>query len=222
MREHLLMSKSITNICSESLLFCMKVTWIPGTGMWANSYLYGDILVDAGVLPMQVEPFRERIRTIVLPHCHFDHTARLREITHMCRAKVAIHNGDTRGLADDLQSLALNFGSRSPGIVPDTVLDDGDSLGDLTVLHTPGHTPGSICLFSDADQVLLSGDTVFTDGAFGRYDFVGGSREQLSRSLDRLSLLDVEGLYPGHGEPVDTGGSRHVEAARQLMRSGYG
>lgn len=216
------MSKSITNICFKSLLFCMKVTWIAGAGMWANSYLYGDILVDAGVLPMQVGPFREQVKTIVLTHCHFDHIAQLGGIAHMCRAKVAIHRADAPGLTDDFRSLSMNFGGRSPNVVPDIVLNDGDLVGDLTVIHTPGHTPGSVSLFSERDHVLISGDTVFTDGAFGRYDFIGGSREDLSRSLDRLAALDVEGLYPGHGEPVDAGGSRHIAAARHLMRSGYG
>ena len=200
----------------------MKVTWIPGSGMWANSYLYGEILVDAGVMPMQVEPYKQKIRTIVLTHCHFDHIARIGAIAHMCRAKVAIHRDDASGLTDDLHSLSMNFGSRSPCIVPDVLLGNGDTEGGLTVIHTPGHTPGSISLFSERDHVLISGDTVFTDGAFGRYDFIGGNREALARSLDRLAILDVEGLYPGHGEPVDTGGSRHIAAARHLMESEYG
>ena len=200
----------------------MKVTWIPGTGMWANSYVYDDILVDAGIMPMQVEPYKGRIKIIVLTHCHFDHIGQLAGIAHMCRAKVAIHKNDARGLADDLRSLSMNFGSRSPGIVPDIMLGNGETIGDLTVIHTPGHTPGSISLFSGNERALFSGDTVFTDGAFGRYDFPGGSREDLARSLDLLARLDVEGLYPGHGQPVDTGGNGHIEAARQLMRSGYG
>ncbi len=102
------------------------------------------------------------------------------------------------------------------------VLGEGDIIGELTVLHTPGHTPGSICLFSEREGVLISGDTVFSDGCFGRYDFPGGSRMELSRSLDRLSLLEVAGLYPGHGEPVEQGGSRHITAAQELMKSGYG
>ncbi|OPY37515.1 MAG: hydroxyacylglutathione hydrolase [Methanoregula sp. PtaU1.Bin051] len=200
----------------------MKVTWIAGAGFWANSYLYGDILVDAGVMPMQVVPYKETIETIVLTHCHFDHTARLREIAHMCGAKVAIHKADARGLVDDLYSLSMNFGARPPAIVPDILLNDGDSIGNLNVLHTPGHTSGSICLLSKQDRILFSGDTVFADGAFGRYDFPGSSREDLAKSLDRLSLLDIEGLYPGHGEPVEAGGGRHIRAAQQLMRSGYG
>ena len=200
----------------------MQVRWIPEQSAFANAYIYGTILVDAGVLPMAINPYKDQINTIVLTHCHFDHTARVKEISHMCKAKVAIHKYDARGLVDDIQSLSMHFGARSPGIAPDIVLGDGDFIGDLKVLHTPGHTPGSICLYSERDLVLFSGDTVFSDGCFGRYDFPGGSRTELARSLDRLSLLDVEGLYPGHGEPVEQGGSRHIIAAQELIKSGYG
>jgi glyoxylase-like metal-dependent hydrolase (beta-lactamase superfamily II) len=200
----------------------MRVRWIPEQSGYANSYIFGTILVDAGVVPMTVRPYKDEIDTIVLTHCHFDHTAHVKEIAHMCRAKVAIHKNDARGLVDDLQSLSMHFGARSPGIVPDIVLGEGDIIGELTVLHTPGHTPGSICLFSEREEVLISGDTVFSDGCFGRYDFPGGSRLELSRSLDRLSPLKVAGLYPGHGEPVEQGGSRHIAAAQELMKSGYG
>jgi len=200
----------------------MQVRWIPEQSGYANSYIFGTILVDAGVMPMAIRPYKDEIDTIVLTHCHFDHTARVKEIAHMCKAKVAIHKNDARGLVDDTWSLSMHFGARSPGIIPDIVLGEGDIIGELKVLHTPGHTPGSICLFSERDLVLISGDTVFTDGCFGRYDFPGGSRNELARSLDRLSLLDVEGLYPGHGEPVEHGGSRHIAAARGLMKSGYG
>jgi glyoxylase-like metal-dependent hydrolase (beta-lactamase superfamily II) len=181
----------------------MQVRWIPEQSGFANAYIYGTTLIDAGVPPMGIKPFKDQINTIVLTHCHFDHTARVKEIAHMCKAKVAIHKNDARGLVDDLQSLSMHFGARSPGIVPDIILGEGDIIGELVVLHTPGHTPGSICLWSERDRVLLSGDTVFSDGCFGRYDFPGGSRIELARSLDRLALLDVDGLYPGHGKPVE-------------------
>jgi len=200
----------------------MQVRWIPEQSAFANSYVYGTILVDAGVLPMAVKPFKDQINTIVLTHCHFDHTARVKEIAHMCNAKVAIHKNDARGLLEDTWSLSMHFGARSPGIAPDVVLNEGDFVGDLQVLHTPGHTPGSICLLAERELLLFSGDTVFSDGCFGRYDFPGGSRIDLARSLDRLALLDVEGLYPGHGEPVEQGGSRHIIAAQELIKSGYG
>ncbi|MGA2698063.1 MAG: MBL fold metallo-hydrolase [Methanoregula sp.] len=200
----------------------MKVRWIPEQGALANSYIFGTVLVDAGVFPMAIQPYKDEIDTIVLSHCHFDHTAHVKEIAHMCRAKIAIHRDDAGGLIDDGKSLSMQFGARSPGIVPDIVLSDGDTIGGLTVIHTPGHTPGCICLFSAPDKVLISGDTVFTDGAFGRYDFPGGSRQALAKSLEQLVPLDVEGLYPGHGEPVDSGGKRHIAAANQLMKGGYG
>ncbi len=200
----------------------MRVRWIPEQSGLSNSYIFGTVLVDAGAVPMAVKPYKDEIDTIVLTHCHFDHTAYVKEIAHMCKAKVAIHTIDARGLVDDAWSLSMHFGARSPGIVPDIILGEGDIIGELTVLHTPGHTPGSICLFSEREGVLISGDTVFSDGCFGRYDFPGGSRMELTRSLDRLSLLEVAGLYPGHGEPVEQGGSRHITAAQELMKSGYG
>lgn len=200
----------------------MQVEWLCSGGNWANSYIAGNILVDAGVMPMAVAPYKEKIETIVLTHCHFDHIARVKEIAHMCKAKVAIHKVDAIGLVDDVHSLAMNFGARSPGILPDFTLAEGDTIGDFVVIHTPGHTPGSICLYSEKDQVLITGDTVFADGYFGRYDFPGGSRTELARSLERLSMLDVEGIFAGHGEPTEENGSRSIAAALGLMKSGYG
>ena len=140
----------------------------------------------------------------------------------MCKAKVAIHKNDARGLVDDAQSLSMNFGARSPGIAPDIILDEGDTIGELTVIHTPGHTPGSICLFSERDHILISGDTVFSDGCFGRYDFPGEAGWNLPSHSIGSRFLTIEGLYPGHGEPVAQGGSRHIAAALGLMKSGYG
>ena len=200
----------------------MPVQWISEGDLYANSYIYGSVLVDAGVTPMAVKPYRDTIDTIVLTHCHFDHTAHIKEIAHMCKAKVAIHRADATGLLDEMRCLSMHFGARAPSIVPDIMLAEGDTIGTLRVLHTPGHTPGSICLYAEEDRVLISGDTVFTDGGFGRYDFLGGSRQDLTRSLDRLTGLDVEGLFPGHGMPVDSGGRLHIAAAQQLMKSGYG
>ncbi|WML67334.1 MAG: MBL fold metallo-hydrolase [Methanoregula sp. SKADARSKE-2] len=200
----------------------MQVRWIPGEGPYANSYIVGTILVDAGITPMAAAPFKGSIDTIVLTHCHYDHIARVKEIAHMCKAKVAIHTNDAVGLLDDTKSLAMHFGARSPGSVPDIKLTDGDTIGDLLVIHTPGHTPGCICLYSEKDRILISGDTVFADGYFGRYDFPHGSRTDLARSLDRLAPLDIEELYAGHGEPAVEGGGRCITAARQLMQSGYG
>ncbi|MGC9435638.1 MAG: MBL fold metallo-hydrolase [Methanomicrobiales archaeon] len=194
----------------------MPVRWIPGSESCANSYVAGDILVDAGVTPMAVAEFRDRVEWVVLTHCHFDHTAHLAEIARMCDAQVAIHERDAPGLSDDRGSLAMIFGGRSPEIVPDRLLTDGDRIGAFEVLATPGHTPGSICLLHREEPVLISGDTVFTDGGFGRTDFPGGDSAALRASLARLADLRVEELYPGHGMPVTEGGSRHIRAARAV------
>lgn len=200
----------------------MPVTWIEGRGYLGNSYIVGDILVDAGVLPSDIAPFRDAITTVVLTHCHFDHTAHLKEIARLCEATILIHPADAPGLTEELLSLSHHFGGSPPETAPGSFINEGDRIGPLLVLHTPGHTPGSICLYLEEEKSLISGDTVFTDGAFGRYDFPGGDRAALQQSIERLARLPVEGLYPGHGLPALQDGHRHIAAARELLVRGYG
>lgn len=197
----------------------MPVRWIASGTTYANSFVYGNILVDAGVLPMAVEPHAGTIETIVITHAHYDHIAHIREIARLCGdPAICIHEADAPGLTDDSRCLAMVFGARAPGITADALLHDGDRIGSLRVIHTPGHTPGGICLYEPEGKLLFSGDTVFTGGSFGRYDFPGGDRTALAASLERLATLEVEGLYPGHGEPVALGGGRHIAAAREAIR----
>jgi glyoxylase-like metal-dependent hydrolase (beta-lactamase superfamily II) len=200
----------------------MPVRWIPGESYLGNSYLIGGVLVDAGVLPISLQDSFDQIEEIVLTHCHFDHIAYLKEIAGVTGARVSIHRLDAKGLSSETASLAMHFGARSPGLVPDRELEEGSRVGDLVVLHTPGHTPGSICLYREKDQALISGDTVFTDGGFGRFDFPGGSRDALLASLRRLADLEVEELYPGHGLPTLHGGNAHIAGALELLNLSYG
>lgn len=200
----------------------MPVRWIPGEMYLGNSYLVGGVLVDAGVLPTSLQDSFDQIEEIVLTHCHFDHIAYVREIARVTGADVSIHRLDAPGLSSETASLAMNFGARSPGIIPDRILEDGGRVGDLVVLHTPGHTPGSICLYHEKERALISGDTVFTDGGFGRFDFPGGSRGALLSSLRRLADLDVEGLYPGHGSPAFHGGHAQIAGALEFLSQSYG
>ncbi len=200
----------------------MPVEWIPGTGYFSNSYIYGSVLVDAGAAPDMIEPYRDDIRTIVLTHCHYDHIAHLKEIRDMCGGpEICIHELDAPGLTDQSMNLSMMFGERDLGIRADVHLSDGDEIGGLKVIHTPGHTPGGISLYNGDEMVLFTGDTVFSDGGFGRFDFPGGSLEQLRDSIGKLSLLDVEGLYPGHGNPVFSGGKRHIMASLQVLKMSY-
>jgi len=191
----------------------MPVTWIPGEGFYANAYICGNVLVDAGALPMAVAEYKEQIEFIVLTHTHFDHIKYLKELSAMCGAEVCVHRQDAAGLVDDRQSLALQFGERSPMVVPDRVLNDGDEVGGLRVIHTPGHTAGSICLYDPTEKVLFSGDTVFSDGNVGRCDSPGGDCRAISESVRRLSELEVRAIYPGHGMPCDEGGDAVIAAA---------
>ncbi len=195
-----------------------KVRLLPGDGFYANAYLAGPVLFDAGVTPVSIEPYRTGITHIIITHAHFDHIVYLAHLVQYTGAQVCIHAQDAEGLISDRESLAMNFGGHAPKIQADRIIHDGDTIEGWTVLHTPGHTKGSICLYDPESQALISGDTVFSDGAFGRYDFAGGSREALTESLERLSSIPVEGLYPGHGLPVISGGSRHISAALQMIR----
>ena len=200
----------------------MTVKLVPGQGMYANAYVAREtVLVDAGVTPMAIEAHRETITHIILTHCHYDHIAYLPVLIKMTGAKVCIHEADEKGLLNDNTSLSLHFGAHAPGIIPDIILHDGDTIEGLNVIHTPGHTSGSICLYDSETSDLISGDTVFTDGGYGRYDFPGGSRTTLINSLNKLATLKVSGLYPGHGIPVRENGERHIRAASVLILSDY-
>lgn len=123
---------------------------------------------------------------IILTHTHFDHVFEVEKIKLVCGAKTLAHfleNFKVDEFVEDRYKIKL-----------------GDLK--LEVLHTPGHTPGSICLYEEKTKSLFSGDTVFSSGSFGRTDLPGGSLKEIIKSLEKLSRIDVEMLYPGHGDPT--------------------
>lgn len=108
--------------------------------------------------------------------------------------KVAPHYGEALGVSD---------------FEPDILLKEGDlKIGNLTfqVIQTPGHSPGSICLYWPGKKVLFTGDVIFNQG-IGRTDLPGGSGQVLKESIKRISRLDVEYLLPGHGDIVSGRGA---------------
>ncbi len=149
-----------------------------------------------------------RIAWILLTHGHFDHTGAAAYIRDKLGAKVYIHGSDVEMLSDPVKS--LSFFTPERAFAPceaDATVNDGDSLalGRLTfdVLHTPGHTRGSVCyLMTDPDgggKYMFSGDTLFMD-SIGRSDTYSGSSDTLMKSLERLSALtDDYKVLPGHG-----------------------
>lgn len=186
-----------------------SIIWLSGTGWRANSYIAGNILVDAAVSVDAVQPYRDQIDTIVLTHGHYDHMVNLVRLAEFCNAKVMIGEYDLPFLSDAKLSLSIQFGEQPPKC-PAEILKDGDRVGDFTVYHTPGHTQGSICLFREADGALIAGDTIFPNGSFGRYDLPTGNHAQLISSINRIADMPVESLWPGHEMPVVTDAKRHV------------
>lgn len=90
---------------------------------------------------------------------------------------------------------------------------------DFKVIHTPGHTIGSICLYEEDKRIIFTGDTVFTNGSFGRTDFPTGDSSQLVSSLELLSNLNVKILLPGHMDPVLSEGEKHIKSAFKIASS---
>jgi hydroxyacylglutathione hydrolase len=152
-----------------------------------------------------------KIKTILLTHGHADHIAALYDIKSFTGAQVAIHRSDNNFLYGPREySMMWGISYRTPD-QPDRLLDEGDfiEIGDLhfEVIHTPGHTPGSICLH--IDDKVFTGDTLMFRG-IGMTVLPGSNRRQLVDSIhSRLMVLpDETRLYPGHGRQTTVGAER--------------
>lgn len=157
---------------------------------------------------------------IILTHTHFDHALATSDLKRVTSADILIHEKEyeffkTSGFQQTL------FGVTFPVFEADKLLKEKDfiNLGELKleVIHTPGHTPGSICLYDEIKEVIFTGDTVFPNGGFGRVDFPGGSAYDLLNSLKRLSEIEAKLMYPGHDEPVDNA-SEHLKLAYRMAK----
>jgi len=195
----------------------MKIVKIPGIGISCNNYLLksggpdGDFaLIDSGcdaknllhsLNALGVPP--DKVRIVINTHCHFDHVS--------CNdlfgnAKIMMHSEDAiHVLGRHRTHVLVPVFPKSFTDRVDRMLSDGDSINvggdELQVIHTPGHTKGSICLLHPGSGTLFSGDTVFAHGAIGRCDLPGGDLRTIKQSIERLRRdFDFDAIHPGHGE----------------------
>lgn len=190
-----------------------NILLLNGAGMDSNVYCVdNELLVDAGTGSFVEETFEQmdrfdvdknNIKKIVLTHEHFDHTGAAKEFKEKLGAKILAHE---EAEINDETSISQAFdGDFEPPQV-DERLEEGDLVEttnySFKVLHTPGHSPGSIVLWDEDQEVLISGDLLFTDG-FGRTDIPGGDEETIKDSLRRVKEFDgISVLLPGHGTPA--------------------
>lgn len=192
------------------------VNLIVGEGLCSNIYVVGKeqvVVVDTGVGnyanpvwpqldKLGIKP--EKVAGVILTHAHHDHASGVFIILKKVEPKVYIHRLDTKYIASHLGSNLIK-------------VEDGDTIvtpkWPLHVIWTPGHTAGGICLYTKNDRILFSGDTIFPDGYYGRYDGESGSLKAIIESLKRLIKLEVDIMLPGHGMPVLEGAGNHIRMA---------
>jgi glyoxylase-like metal-dependent hydrolase (beta-lactamase superfamily II) len=177
-----------------------QISW----GFDSNVFVIDDsetVLIDAGTgtngaLTRFIASFD--IDLVINTHCHIDHVG-----GNPQDVPIAIGENDADDLAEGTEKTIYSVLLPSfEGCTVAKRLKEGDTVETenykLKVLHTPGHTEGSICLYEETKKILFSGDTLFIDG-IGRTDLPSGDPSELKRSLERLAALDIEKVYPGHG-----------------------
>lgn len=166
------------------------------------------LIVDTGLDGRDLMQFLDHHQlepvAVALTHGHVDHIVGLDALRRdYPQIKVYVHKLDASMLTDPEVNLSALTGRPFATQPADVLLEEGDVVEEagitLKVLHTPGHTPGGICLYAEQEGILFAGDTLFADGV-GRTDFPGGDAAQLIESIRTklLGLPDETVVYPGH------------------------
>ncbi len=180
---------------------CSGIRLIAGEGLCSNVYILEDgkevLLIDSGdgaSLPaLDEELITKKIAKVLLTHGHADHINGMNYIS----ADAFLHEADLK-ILPQLNKYFPEF--KIPGNI-EKLGSDAIAFGKfrLEIIHTPGHTPGSVCFFEESTKTLFSGDTKFAAGDRGRTDLFGGDEEQITASLEMLGKMKYARLCPGHG-----------------------
>ncbi|MCH7786071.1 MAG: MBL fold metallo-hydrolase [Chloroflexi bacterium] len=207
---------------------------VPGI-RWSRIYLIeGDTLalVDTGLPWSAQRVFNyiesigrkpEELDTILMTHSHPDHTGGALKIIERTGAEIIAHADDTRRHSDETSLSYMGMGSSLRAPLPflrrtpvSRLVSDGQvlpMLGGIRVIHTPGHTPGSVCYLLENRGLLFSGDTAFSNGerVSRSVPFPGYNKPDYLKSLERLASLEFDTLCGGHGVPLVGGASDRLK-----------
>jgi glyoxylase-like metal-dependent hydrolase (beta-lactamase superfamily II) len=188
----------------------MKISPIIVGRLDTNCFVVSDeetgeaLIIDPGDEPEKICSYVDanslKPKFIIFTHAHYDHVCAARELRERYNAGLVMHESEEKTYALT-KKLCISWGYDEEDFPqPDLLVNEGDEIriGDVsfTVIHTPGHTPGGICLHGDG--VLFTGDTLFR-GSAGRTDLPGGNRDQLTASLKKLMQLPLSTrVYCGH------------------------
>jgi glyoxylase-like metal-dependent hydrolase (beta-lactamase superfamily II) len=201
------------------------IVWIEGVNLCSNIYAIGEndiTIVDTGsgdrgdLISHSLRKIGLNIGNVskvILTHSHFDHVGGLIEILNYTSPTIFIHPSELEFLEVPKQ-VNIHELSENQTIHTETM--------DLKVLHTPGHTCGSVCLYDETNALLFTGDTVFPGGSFGRTDLPTGDENMLIKSLKKLSELKVEIMLPGHDKPVCKKAYLHIKSSFQQAKAFFG
>jgi glyoxylase-like metal-dependent hydrolase (beta-lactamase superfamily II) len=177
----------------------------------ATECLVIDTALDVRALPAFLDQHKLSPVAVILTHGHIDHIAGVEALRKKFPSiLIYIHKLDSEMLGDAAGNLSLMAGSLFTAGKADRIIDEGDTIDKagirLRVIHTPGHTPGGICLYSEKDGIIFVGDTLFA-GSIGRTDFPNGDMKKLIEGIKHklFVLPDDTVVYPGHGPETTIG-----------------